>query len=191
MLIFLTGLFSYIVMSLTNEIQPHFYQPVLTFPNHCNISNTASRRHTFQQKKESIDKARLNYQCKYSIAEITSTLFSQFHKHVSGRVIECHSCLGSPVSLQSFASRWMPAFLNYNTIGLSMFTVLLCIVRNEIGIRSLCLAQWNGRPHPRFIPYSNTGFRNPAREFYQYHSMKDLSEIVFIQHFNFTCFYNK
>lgn len=50
----------------------------------------------------------------------------------------------------------MAAFLDYNTIGLSVFTVLLCIVLNEIGIRSVCLAQWNGEPHPGFIPHTRT-----------------------------------
>lgn len=60
------------------------------------------------------------------------------------------------VSQQSFAVGRMAAFLDYNTIGLSMFTVLLCIVLNEIGILSVCLAQYNDEPHPRFIPHTRT-----------------------------------
>lgn len=106
-------------------------------------------------KHESIDKAQLK----------TASL-CQFLKHVSGSIIGWNSSSGSTVSQRSFAARWMAAFLDYNTIGLSMFTVLLCIVLNETGIRSVCLAQRNGEPHPKFIPCSPTrsGYRNPCSQ---------------------------
>ncbi len=64
---------------------------------------------------------------KFSIAEITATLFSQFLKHVS--VIEWNSSSGSTVSQQSFAARWMAAFLDYNTCQCLQCYFVLCWMR--------------------------------------------------------------
>jgi len=53
----------------------------------------------------------------------------------------------------SFTARWAAADPDYNTISLSMFTLLLCIVLNKIGFGSFCLAQQSSElPHLKFIP---------------------------------------